>query len=244
MLGTKFEEIQEQWSSKAEALTDFVLETLLNRDDAYSVPCKPLSRMHGATMEQEDALTRAVIHRHFRASDRQDLIGIHPTSSEKTSRWILLEIDRPQGAPQELQQVNEEGVKAYLDYWPDSLCKPLLIDSDGRGRFQLWVILASPMHVANASALGQHIAEYWGPLGLAQKPRVFPEHPSLCPERLPSRCVYLPGLHHTNDFYSTVWDGEQWLVGGDAVDYICNSSLLQPKDLELTNFNFDRLFVS
>jgi hypothetical protein len=239
MSNYNFESIRDQWSSNAESLADFVMKKLVNRTDAYGGHRDPRDRIAGAAIKQNNPLSSDVIQRHFKTGDRRDLIRLHTVSPQKTSRWIVLEIDQPHGVSHDCRQMNEEGAKEYFKHWPETVSKPLLIDSDGRGGFQLWVILNSPISVANACAFGHHIAEYSGALGLGGKPEVFPEHPSSIPEQLPSRSVCLPGLHHAQDFYSRVWDGEKWLIGCEAIDFICNYPLLDPNDLELTQFTFE-----
>src|SRR5205823_2062037 len=95
----------------------------------------------------------------------------------------------------------------------------LLLDSDGKGGFHVWIIFANQIPMADAWRLGKFLARDFARFGLAKPPETFPRRPRLGGKRI-GGLVRLPGLHHTRGHWSRAWDGERWLEGRQAIEAI------------------------
>ena len=67
-------------------------------------------------------------------------------------------------------------------------------------------------------SFGRWLVKDWQDFRLATKPEVFPAQDSIEGEH--GNAVRLPGLHHTYQHYSRVWDGKGWASGEKAVEMI------------------------
>jgi hypothetical protein len=69
----------------------------------------------GRTTTRKGRLTEALLARHFRASDRADLVGLHSTGPDNTSFWGGLDIDW-HGPTSTTPAVNLRAVLAWYDW--------------------------------------------------------------------------------------------------------------------------------
>lgn len=228
---------REAWVRNAERLAKFSCEHLANRDDAYGryVALDARRGKNKARTIREGA-TEEVVSQHFRAIDRGDIIGFHTTSKQNTCRWLVLDVDQHGDSNPEAELRNQKAVFDFASMLSDFGAKPLVMKSDGRGGFHIWVIFDKPVPSAYIYALGKAVVQHWKELGI-DEPEVFPKQPHLEGGKL-GNWVRLPGLHHTYDFYTQVWDGEKWLNGQGAIDHIlnvkpCPSELVSGSDFEI-----------
>lgn len=216
-----YESIRNQWTSKAESLAEFTSQHLVNRTDAYGNYRSVDDRTAGAVRTRKSALTSNAIQRHFMADDRGDLIGLHTTSPENTCRWLVIDIDHHGESDPDAEYRNEGAAIAIRDKLENQGVISLLMSSNGRGGFHLWVIFDAPIDTATVYQFGQWIVEDWQELGLGEKPEVFPKQDQLAEGNI-GNWVRLPGLHHTYEFFTEVWSGDSWLQGQEAIDAIFN----------------------
>ncbi len=235
MSNYNFESIRDQWSSNAESLADFVMKKLVNRRDAYGNYRSVDDRTAGTARTRKYVLTSDVIQRHFMADDRGDLIGLHTTSPDNTCRWIVIDIDHHGESDPDAECRNEDAAIAIRDKLENQGITSLLMRSNGRGGFHLWVIFNAPVDTATVYQLGQWIVEDWQELGLGEKPEVFPKQDQLAEGKL-GNWVRLPGLHHTYEFFTEVWSGDSWLQGQEAIDAICNHPRVAAEDITPERF--------
>ena len=166
-------------------------------------------------------LTPLSLAAHFAARCRGDLVGLHVSSPEETCRWVVVDLDAhgdadDPGANWKMAQAAHGAAKGHgFD--------ALLLDSNGRGGYHLWIVFASPVSMADAWRLGRWLVRDFAAFGLAKGPEVFPKSPRLSGKRI-GNWVRLPGRHHTRDHWTRVWDGEQWLEGEPAIRAILGTT--------------------
>ena len=230
-----YESNRDQWTSRADLLAEFTSQHLVNRTDAYGNYRSAHDRTAGTVRTRKSALTSNAIQRHFMADDRGDLIGLHTTSPENTCRWLVIDIDHHGQSDPDAEYRNEDAAIAIRDKLENQGVTSLLMSSNGRGGFHLWVIFDAPIDTATVYQFGQWIVEDWQELGLGEKPEVFPKQEQLAEGKL-GNWVRLPGLHHTHDFFTEVWSGESWLQGEEAIDAICNHPHVAAEDITPERF--------
>src|SRR5262245_32917716 len=81
------------WAARADALAGGAGERHVNRTDVWGGYAKdgqltlPAKGRRG-----RDTLTRDTLARHFRATERAHVVGLHSTSPDNTSRWACIDI--------------------------------------------------------------------------------------------------------------------------------------------------------
>jgi hypothetical protein len=218
--GRQASSIPEAWAAYAPQLTAWALG-LRVRTDAHGryVPVRrrtpdPGTGKTRASYTMHAALSPGALVRHFMGRDQGALVGLHVVSSAETCRWIVVDLDAhgdgddPEANWRMARAVHDAARAAGLD--------ALLLDSDGKGGYHLWVVLARPVPMADAWRLGRWLVRDHARFGLSRAPETFPKSPHLSGKRI-GHFVRLPGRHHTRDHWSRVWDGRNWLEGGPAI---------------------------
>jgi len=219
------------WRARPTDLSRWAWGHLVNRDDVW-VAYLPFHRRrrHGNSItvpskEQRGivTLTGDVLRRHFHGLHEYDIIGLHSTSPTNTSRWLRIDIDCHGGDDATLPERN----RAAAIFWHDKLVSlgftPLLIDSNGRGGFQLDTIFGRPVATPIVYSFGQWLVSDYRKIGLTECPESFPKQPRIGPDEY-GNAARLPGRHHTYDHWSRVWGGDHWLDGADAIDSILSTA--------------------
>jgi hypothetical protein len=215
-----FEVIAAEWRGNAERLATFVEYNLVNRDDFY-IRYRPLEQRHlGKAEAIKERFGLAELLMHFQASNPDHVIGLPTTSQEQSCRWIVIDVDSDEEDSEESQAIREKVALEFASRLGQYGSTPLVIKSSENSRFHVWMIFDHPISSKVAFSLGRKIVEDWRSLGLQKSPEVFPKQEQVAEGKLPNS-VRLPGLHHTQKFYSEVWGGEKWLTGSDAVLSIC-----------------------
>ncbi len=168
-------------------------------------------------------LTPAVLLRHFMGRARQDVIGLHSTSSVNTSRWGGLDFDAhgPAGSP---PSANLHAALAWLVRLEQRGFHPILEDSDGRGGLHLWLLFRDPIPTSQVYRFFHELISDHASYGLTAPPETFPKQAGLRP-RSDGASGYgnwlrIPGRHHTRPHWSRFWGGTDWLEGGRAIDFL------------------------
>lgn len=223
------------WIARADALAAWAWSHLVNRCDCWGGYRPPedwgrefrrqdnTTGKLGQTTTNKGQLTPEILVRHFRACGRADVIGLHSTSPENTCRWGALDVDH-HGPTSTSPEVNLRAALAWYERLVKEGHHPLLLDSNGKGGYHLWVLLESPIPTPRVYHFLHSLISNQASHGMAQPPEVFPKQPELRqrPDKGPSYGNWLrvPGRHHTRDHWAKVWDGAGWLVGAQAVAFI------------------------
>jgi hypothetical protein len=225
------------WHTRAPDLADWTLRLLVNRDDvaggyiAVGDRGKIFTRSNG-TLEKLGSTTtrpgrgkrggtfinRARLIQHFRPRTAADILGLHTTSTQNTSRWCLVDFDvhGPGGAT---AQANFRAAETCRQRLLAIGFTPLLLDSNGTGGLHLLVVFNMPVPTPNLYAAVRWLVSDYAAQGLLAPPETFPKQPSIKPGGYGNWCRLL-GHHHTRDHWTRVWDGRSWLDAAAAVDHI------------------------
>jgi hypothetical protein len=210
------------WAGRAHELAAWTLGHLVHRQDAYGHYLEAVRRKDAdlKTYTDKSELTLATIERHYRGASTGDLIGLHSTATNNTSRWAALDIDRhgDEGDP-------EANLKAALVLHERAKAlgfKPLLLDSNGRGGYHLVILFDGPAPTEKVYRFLRWLSRDWWALGLAKAPETFPKQPGIKAGGY-GNWLRLPGRHHTHDHFSKIYRDGEWLEGWEAVDEIVSA---------------------
>jgi hypothetical protein len=226
------------WAQRAGDLARWAWERLVNRCDVWGgyvdeadrekivtfadgttgalgkTLTRPAVRQRGKVF-----LTREIIARHFRAAAPRDVIGLHTTSPENTSRWGGPEVDW-HGPESTSPAVNLAAAMAWHERLTARGFHPVLTDSNGAGGYHgPLVLLAEPVPTPRMYAFLKSLIANHAQHGMAAEPELFPKQPLIESGRY-GNWLRLPGRHHTRPHWSRVWDGRRWLDGNEAIDFI------------------------
>lgn len=225
------------WALSAQALAIWTMSRLVNRKDVWGgyrpqsewgthyrasngsvatlgkLTTRPSKNQRGTHFLDESLLTR-----HFRATDRTDLIGVHTTSPENTSKWGAIEIDRHGDSP--TAEMTLDAAMGWYDRLVPAGFSPLLLDSDGQGGYHLIVLFSDPAPTPTVFAfLAAFVCDHER-YGFLRPPELFPKQPKIDDNNRYGNWLRLPGLHHSRPHYSKVWNGSTWLEGDVAIQFI------------------------
>jgi hypothetical protein len=225
------------WVCNAATLAAWAMERLVNRDDAWggyrllNEVGKVFRRADGTTgtlgsqttrpapyRRGKEILTEKTLARHFCGFRREDLVGLHSTSPENTSRWGGIDLDH-HGATSTPAETNWAAAQAWYVMLVSRGFQPLLTDSNGAGGFHLLAIFAEPVATPKVFAFLKSLTSDHNLHGMSKAPEVFPKQPRIHPGRY-GNWLRLPGKHHTRAHWSRVWGGSNWLDGAQAVEFI------------------------
>ncbi len=235
---TYLDRIFDEWRERASELAVWIMGNLVNRTDVWGrylpkrnrkdQPDKPGGfKGNAITAPFRDErgkvfLNISSLEKHFKATDG-GVLGIHSSARDGSSRWFAIDIDRHEDDD---LSVTPEGNFVAAREWYEKLQQlgfdPLLIDSNGRGGFHLWVVFEQPMRTSSVRAFADQLVKDFDRRGLDRVPDLFPG--TLGSNHLGS-WLRLPGRHHTRPHFSRVyndqpWDDRNWLEGHDAIDRI------------------------
>jgi hypothetical protein len=167
-------------------------------------------------------LTEADVARHFRATGRDDILGLHTTSQDNLSRWLAVDIDQ-HGPGGNDPTANLSAALAWhaelvrLGLWP------LLTTSNGAGGYHLRVIFREPVPTHRAFAFARWLVRDHARHGLPAMPETFPKQPQIRPGGC-GNWLRLPGRHHKRPHWSEAWDGARWLAALDTIALLLGHS--------------------
>src|SRR5262245_5968176 len=159
-MASYLEIIAGEWAAQADRLADWAYAALVNRTDVWGsyLPAAKRIKQSFFTAPFPAArgkvfLTKAHLARHFAGLDGH-LMSLHSPSADRTSRWIVVDIDL-----HEVDEVSTRGGNfAAAVAWHDRLVgmgrDPLLFDTNGRGGFHLWSVLSQPVPTADLLGWG------------------------------------------------------------------------------------------
>jgi hypothetical protein len=150
------------------------------------------------------------------------LLGLHSTSAENTSRWAALDIDH-HGETSTSAEINWVAARAWYESLVRRGFKPLLEDSNGSGGFHLLTLFAEPLPTRRVFHFLKSLVADHPRHGLKASPECFPKQAAVAPPGCPGQYgnwLRVVGKHHSREFWSRVWDGERWLEGTAAIEFI------------------------
>jgi hypothetical protein len=220
-----------QWHDAADRLTRWTEERLVNRSDAYRMYLAMYHRSAGCRLtfthpwrEGErvpGALNGETIAKHYRDNEHSKIIGVHAVSTDNTCKWFLIDLDEHWHA---WHSVNEAANMRAAIEWNKRLeqigFRPLMLDPNGAGGCQLLVCLFEPVSAGLVYAFVTGFVQDYASYGLTRLPNVCPNEPEIntyCPFGSWWR---LPGLHHTRQHWTRVWNGDRWLEHAEAIEAI------------------------
>jgi hypothetical protein len=200
------------WCDRSQELAAWVWAHLVNRLDAWGA--------YGSRgpYTGKGELTLRQLRQHFAYARRWHIIGLHSTGTDGSCRWAAVDIDAHPGDPCD-PAANRRAALAWLAVLVALGFRPLLSDSNGRGGFHLLVIFRRPIPAALAYAFLRWLTRDFAAHGFPKRPECFPKQPRLGGLGF-GNWLRVVGRHYKHDHWSRVWDGERWLDGAAAVDFI------------------------
>ncbi len=159
-------------------------------------------------------LTDAILVGHFTGLCRGDLVGLHVSSPAETCKFAFIDFDAHGDGDD--PEANWKMALAVYFAARGLGFDVLLLDSNGKGGFHLWIVFARPIPMADAWRLGKWLVRDFASFGLPKAPETFPKSRRLSGMRI-GNLARLPGRHHTLDHWTRVWGGERWLEGEAAI---------------------------
>jgi hypothetical protein len=172
-------------------------------------------------------LTEAVLTRHFAGRSIADLVGLHSTSPENTSRWAGPDIDW-HGEGSSDPEANLAAGLAWYEKLRGLGFRPLLTESNGKGGYHLLALFNEPVPTPLVFAFARWLVADHAEHGLSARPETFPKQPHIAAGQY-GNWLRLPGRHHTREHWSRVWDGSSWREGTEAVAHILTLTGDSPK---------------
>jgi hypothetical protein len=162
-------------------------------------------------------LTTATLEQHFRATRPRHIVGLHTTSADNESRWGAIEIDRHEESTS--PEINLRAAVNWFDHLRTLGFRPLLSESDGKGGYHVRVVFTGPVPTAKVFHFLRSLTREYAKLGLQRQPETFPKQECI-PADGCGNWLRLIGRHHTNEHWARVWNGNTFLEGADAVDFV------------------------
>lgn len=246
-----FERIAGEWADRAADLAEWVDAHMVNRTDIWGRYLKEKYRGESNTgMQKNKAITApfsrergkiflqvSSLEKHFKASDGGGVLGLHSSSSDGTSRWFAIDIDLHDDDD---LSVTREGNFVAAKAWWTKLRQlgfdPLLMDSNGKGGYHLFVFFETPMSSKSVRSFCEQFVSDYERQGLDDPPDIFPGN--FGPNHFGS-WLRIFGRHHTRQHFSRVWNDEPyaetpWLDGHEAIDAVLSTGFAA-EDLLISN---------
>jgi hypothetical protein len=229
-------------------LAAWATQHLVVRRDCYGRYYEKDGQLHEVT--EKAKLTDAVLLRHFQADRTDDVIGLHTTVFQPDaelkaggvclSRWFCTDIDHHGEGP--APEGNLTAALAWHAVLEDRGFHPLLVDSNGRGGYRLYVLFDELILTVHVRQLGRWLIQDWAGLGLTEAPEVFPKQDEITPPGSENgsygNWLRIPGRHHKRPHWPRVWDGQGWVEGDEAIDRIINTTGDSPRLIPVEVFEF------
>jgi hypothetical protein len=223
---------RQPWVEHSSELAAWAARHLVVRRDCYGRYYEKDGQLHEATAKGK--LTDAVLLRHFQADRTDDVIGLHTTVFQPDaelkaggvclSKWLCADIDHHGSGP--APEGNLTAALAWHAVLEDRGFHPLLVDSNGRGGYRLYVLFDELILTVHVRQLGRWLIQDWADHGLTGPPEVFPKQDEISPPESKSgsygNWLRIPGRHHKRAHWPHVWDGWEWVEGAEAIDRIIN----------------------
>jgi hypothetical protein len=212
------------WRRQATELADWMLP-LVVRDDCHGGHrlCDDGRQMVERTT-YKSPLTRDVLVDHFAAEDARAVCGLHISSPDERCLLVVVDIDA-HGDPGDDPEQNRAFARHVHEEAGRLGFAVLLLDSNGRGGYHVWVLLGQMTPMAQACRLGKYLVRDHRAFGLVDPPETFPKRPCLSGKRF-GGWVRIFGRHHKRPFWTRVWDERcgRWQEGEAAIKLILGTT--------------------
>ena len=207
------------------------MDHLVIRTDAYG---KHFITKDGsaARCTVKEPLDRAILLGHFSKAD--PIIGIFTTSVENKCKFLVIDIDC-HAADETLASQNQEFAESIASDLEQLGMACLLLDSNGKGGYHVFVIFDEPIPANVARSFGRWLVRDHQDFRLFE-PEVFPKQDSIKGKF--GNFVRLFGKHHKRSFYTKVWNGQEFIGGQEAIDLILNHRGVRPESIPSEASNF------
>lgn len=191
-----------------------------------------------ADAPKDGALSEQVLFNHFyfpQADHRAGLATTNPPGNttanpeSNTCRWGAIDIDCHDDSVDPTATL-DCALKLY-ETLSGMGFNPLLTTSDGKGGYHLRILFNEPTPSKPLFYFLKSLVKNFADFGFSEEPEIFPKQPAL-PHGGYGNWLRMIGKHHKHDHYSTVYTGERWLKGEEAIQFILamewNSPALVP----------------
>lgn len=204
------------WHNHAKSLADWTVERLVNRSDCCGGYYRRGRAVKRTTRKNltPDGLA-AMLERHYGAKTANRVVGLHTTSPQNTSQWLLLDLDAHTDS--EGGEANLRAATAIVGRIEAQGFTPVVLDSDGRGGIHVLVAFESPAPTPRVYALGRYAVAEWTSYDLEKEPETFPKQPQIRKGGY-GNWVRLPGRHHEREHWTRLWTGEGWADAETTID--------------------------
>jgi len=218
------------WHNRAKKLADWAWDVMVNRTDVHGrYYFDPNDGGKVKVKTDKRSLTKAMLSRHFKATSINDVVGLHTTTHEtipgvvggvSRSRWGCGDIDNH--GPGDAPDCNVRAALAWHGVLISVGFRPLLIDSNGRGGFHLFVVFDEPILTVHVRQLFRWLTRDWREQGLSEPPECFPKQDSIQPlgsdHGAYGNWARLPGRHPKRSHWSRIYVDGEWVEGDGAID--------------------------
>lgn len=216
------------WQRRAGKLADWTMARLVVRTDrvaGYYVKagddgpqfCQTARPTKGP---KPNYLDRTRLAAHFVARAVEDIVVLYMLDPEdSTGRAVVIDIDAHGDAGDD----PEKNLRYALALYARAVAlgfRPLLVSSNGKGGYHLWLIFDAPVDGGLLYEFGRWLVRDHRDYGFDEPPEVNPKQREITGTTKFGNGVRLPGKHYQRDHWSAVWDGSAWLADADAVEYV------------------------
>jgi hypothetical protein len=222
------------WHHRAEELAAWADLLLVNRRDSHGGYRTGRDGAIRLTTKHEP-LTLAILLRHFNATCAEDIVGLHSGAPGPNSlaKWIAHDIDCHDGDPEDPEFKQRFAFNLFDRYANLGMC-PLLVASNGKGGYHVWVIFNQPVPLAEAYRLVRWASRDWSNW-LSKPAEAFPKQAGLGgpDESTYGNWLRLFGRFKSRDEWCPIWNPrhERWARGADATDVILSHNGVSPAPL-------------
>ena len=210
----------------AEHLADWARDRIITRDDTYP-EWKNGHNPHWRRVAQP--LTRGKLVEHFSGTTTIGAYTIEPRS--QAVKYVGWDVDCHADAPTPQDVVNNTTlVMGICEDLRNLGYVPIVEDSNGKGGYHIWLLLASPLPYDKAHSFGRWVAG-------DESIEVFPKQKTL---RDYGNQLRLPGQHHKEDHWSTIWDwaSRRWAEGDEAARLLLAAPTADPGKIPEEAFSY------
>jgi hypothetical protein len=209
------------WHAQAALLAEWARDRFFVRTDRFGGYYGKNGEVHKVTRPttvSKENFSDAVLLRHFRATRADDVVGAHPLTpgEESFGLWAAADIDNhdPSDDPERNRRY-----AIHLHHKLEAFgFRPLLVTWQ-TGGYHLWVFFDRRVPGPVLCAFGRWLVRDAKDFGYPKEVEAFPKQ-----EHVPAdgcgNWLRVPGRHHKQDVFASVYDGHAWVEGDDAVDHI------------------------
>lgn len=209
------------FASRADYLATWALERLVNRVDVWGGygPNGPVTKPVDKTRRGTLLLELADLRNSFSFYQRDYAVGVHAISQENTSKFVAIDVDCHDGDdPATAPARNHQYMLLLRSKLLELGFDPLVIDSNGRGGFHIFVVFATPIPSDVAYRFGKWLVADAAEHGFTKAVESFPKQAAVTEEHPYGNWIRISPFHHKRPHVSRVLKDGTWLSGADTDD--------------------------